>query len=129
MLNRKTILILAFVLTPFLMGGGCVFSYFVTIHNNSDQDIQLSFFSNYTHSKMDQVTLAPNESFPMTLAVDFVQTITVTTEESEPVELQFSAPGGLEAHSLGFLDIYICIAEGNVQLTEIANRRPVGNAH
>ena len=73
MLNRKTILILAFVVTPFLMGGGCVFSYFVTIYNNSDQDIQISFFSNYAHSTMDQITLEPNESFPMTLAVDFVR--------------------------------------------------------
>lgn len=125
MLNRKTILILALVVTPFLMGGGCVFSYFATIYNNSDQDIQLSFFSNYTHSKMDHVTLAPNESFPMTLAVDFVQTITVRTEESEPVELQFSDPGAAGPHSPSFLDIYICTAEGSVQLTEIANRRPV----
>ena len=125
MLNRKTILILALVVTPFLMGGGCVFSYYVTVHNSSDQDIQLSFFSNFAHSQMDHVTLEPNESFPMTLAVDFVQTITVTTEESESVELQFSNPGTAGPHSPSFLDIYICIAEGSVQLTEIANRRPV----
>ncbi len=125
MLNRKTILILAFVVTPFLMGGGCVFSYFATIYNNSDQDIQLSFFSDYAHGRVDQITLEPNESFPMTLAVDFVQTITVKTEESEPVELQFSHPGAPGPHSPGFLDIYICTVDGSLRLTEIANRRPV----